>query len=442
MIKFLKTYIFDKHHGIERFGLLFIALTICLSLLTASIGVESFQKKHQQLTNQAMYTTAFTMSRSQVSGKVVGIYTDANHTKALLLLKFDDVSKISLDANNYTLFLRGWDLNKNELAPLQSNPSGAIYMLGNTGYMGIYLVDAAGFKNQVCYLSIRNDKELDNVSADNVNIDKIPNAQYAEYDLADIYFNMGATGTTVADCLSQDVLTVRDMYEECVVRAKEAEIRTLLDADLRSMRADLILISEYTQRLSSYDIAINAPMEAITGDYMVNGIINDDGSRNIVASMDPSVKVAAYTEGEPLYLMSDYVCKQGVDFDWYGSSVFKGYINALRGTKSAQEYVSGLMQLTKTDSTDTSLQIPDKQWYYRSSGADFSSVTDGGFSKTNSDIQTAINDLMGAWQTYLSHKTAYQCTDLMSLLELDYDVMTVDNNYTINNSADMLRVTR
>lgn len=432
MIAFLKKYIFDKHHGIERFGLSFMALVLCLGTLTAFIGVTSINKRSQKLTTQAVYTTEFSMSRSKVSGQVKGIFTDVDHTKALILLKFDDISKISIDANNYTMFLRGWDLNKNEIVPLESNPSGAIYMLGTTGYMAIYMADASGFENQICYLTIRNDKELVNVSAKNVNIDNIPNEQYAEYDLADIYFNMGATGTTVADCLSQDVFTMRDMYEECVVRAREAEIRTALDADMRAMRADLILISEYAQRVSSYDIALNLPTDAIKGDYIVNT------KGETVAIMDPNTAMMSYVDGEPLYLMSDYVCKGGVDFDWYNGTIYDGYINKLRGEKSAQEYVTSLMT-----PVDTDVNAAEATWYYSSSGQPFEMVSGtGGFTNTTKEIKQAIVDLTGSWGTYLAHKKQYQCVTLMNLLELDYEVMNVDSNYTVNNSADSFRVTR
>lgn len=432
MKQFFQKYIFGKHHGIERFGLSFVSLLICLLMTTSFIMVRSFDKRSYKLTTQAVYTTSFQMSRSQVQGEVTGVFTSADHTKSLLLLKFDDVSKISIDANNYTLFLRGWDINKNERVPLDSNPSGAIYMLGTTGYMAIYMADTSGFENQVCYLTIRNDKELVDASKKNVNIDKVPSEQYADYDLADIYFNPGATGATIADCLSQDVFTMRDMYEECVVRTREANLRTLLDADLRAMKADLILISEYTQRVASYGIALNAPDDVIKDDYIVNG------KGEIVATMDPAVKMAAYTEGEPLYLMSDYICKGGVHFDWYNGSIYNGYIDVLRKDKTPQEYVNELVLPVDIDKINT-----DVDWYYASSGQIFELVSGtGGFTNTTVAISKSINDLTGAWNTYLSHKKQYQSKTLISLLELDYEVMLVDSNYTVNNSADSFRVTR
>lgn len=423
--------VFDKHHKMERFGVSTLVILILMSILTTTIGMKSYRDNHQALTDKAIYTTEFTMSRSQAKGHVVDIFTNEAKTSALVLLKFDDVSQISVDANNYVVFLRGYDLNKNEKVKMESNPSGAIYMFGTTGYMGIHLVDKQGLANQITYMTIRNDKELTNVDSENIELEEGVDSQYATYDLTDIFFNMGANNTTVVKCLDNDVLTVRDMYEECVARYREKEIKDKLETDLNKMRSDLVQIAEYEQRLNNLDIAINKPYDVIDGDYIVNA----DGKA--VASMDYTATLEKYTEGEHLQLVSTNVCVGGVDFDWYNGNVYDGYINNLKGSMTAQEYVN---QFSTDPNTSDDIML-DSKWYYKSSGKEFI-LSQGGFSQTSTDIQTSITGLQGAWQAYYGDKRNYECVDLISLLELDYEVMNVDNNYTVNNNKNAFVITR
>jgi hypothetical protein len=432
MKKFFKT-VFDKHHGIERFGLSFLVLLIIFCSITGSLIVTSYKVNHQALTSKAVYTTDFTMSRSSVKGTVEGVFTNQDKTKALLLLKFDDISKLSVDANNYTVFLRGYDQNKDDIQSLKSNPSGAIYMFGTSGYMGIYFVDTAGFENQIWYLTLRNDKELTNVSSEDVDIDEDSgeSSQYAEYDLANIYFNPAASEATIVSCLDNDVVTVRDMYEECIARADETEIREALTSDLKDMRADIATILEYEQRLEAYGIALNDTYSCIAGDY----IVNQDGA--IVASMDQTVAIESYKESDTLYLKSNHTLSGGVDFNWQDGTIFDGYLTSLAGAQTVESYIETITNPTYQDDKTIS-----KTWYYKSSGKEFTISSSSGFTQEASDINSAIQGLESTWESYYVHKQNYETKDLVSLLELDYQIMNVESNYTVNNSENMLRITK
>lgn len=425
--------LFDKHHAMERFGVSFLVLTIIFASITLSVASTSYRKKHQALSSKAMYTQEFKMSRSQTQGNVVGVYTNKDHTKALLMLKFDDVSKMSVDANNYTVFLRGFDQNKGTITNLSSNPQGALYMFGSSGYMAVYFVDKGGIEPQIWYLTLRNDKELTNVDSENVNIDSDSgqSEQYAQYDLTDIYFNPTASKAVLADCLEKDVVTVRDMYEECVARTAETEIRDKLTADLKDMRADLATILEYEQRLDAYGIAINPTYPCISGDY----IVNQDGA--IVATMDMSVAVEPYKEDDTLYLKSSTTLAGGTDFNWQDGNIFEGYLTNLAGANTVESYIETITNPTTSD--DKTLE---KKWYYKSNGKEFSINTASGFTQTTSDINSAIQGLEATWETYLNHKIQYETKDLVSLLELDYQILNVESNYTVNNSEKLLRVTK
>ena len=413
----------DKHRKIERFGVLALVGIIALSSVTGTILVKTYKDKHQQLSTQAVYTVDFEMSRSHTTGKVVDVYTNANKTSALLLLKFDDMAHMSTDANNYVCFLRGYDPNKGK-EPLEAHPACALYVFGTTGYVGLHMVDKNGFPNQIEYLTIRNDKELVEVDGGQV---AEGGSQYDVYDLTDIYFNPGAAGTTVVECLNNEVVTVKDMYEECIARSREQELRAILEDDLLQMRTTMVQISEYEQRLVNMDIALNTPYGSIAGDY----IVNKDGLT--VGSLDYQAQLADYVDGEHLRLMSNTVCVGGVDFDWYNGSIHDGYINSLKGDMTPQQYINSIM--TPPEGSEDDKQVPDK-WYFLSSGQEFTLVSQGGkFNQTATDIQTQIGYLTTAWNTYYSIKQKYECTDLINLLDLDYEVMSVENNFTINNRA-------
>lgn len=420
----------DKHHRIERFGVMAIVCAVILGICTGSIAVKHHKDTHQMLSNQAVYTTDFTMSRSGTTGHVVDVFVNQSKTNALVLLKFDDMSRMSIDANNYYIFLRGCT-NDGKPLPLEYNPSCALYVFGTTGYVGLQMVDKSGFPNQITYMTMRNDKEL--TTAQEINPDELTNAQYAELDLCDIFFNVGANDATVVSCLDNDVVTVRDMYEECVARSREAQIKARLEQDLADMRIDLALISEYSQRLTNLDIALNSPYPVIAGDY----IVNKDGVA--VGSMDYTAQLADYTEGEHLRLISSSVCSGGVDFDWYNGSVHEGYINGLKGDMTPQEYVNSLMSHQEGESGDDTTTQSD--WYFKSSGAKFV-FAQGQFTQAASDIQNAITGLEGAWNSYYTHKLAYETVDLIELLALDYEVMSVDNNFTVNNSQNSFSITK
>jgi hypothetical protein len=425
--------IFDKHHAIERFGISFLILTIVFCAITGSIISTSYKKNHQALADTAIYTTEFTMSRTQTKGTVEGIFTNKDNTKALILLHFENMSNMSVDANNYTIFLRGINNNKMEIEPLESNPTGALYIFGSSGYMGLYVVDKQGLQSQIWYMTLRNDKELTNVNEENVQIseDSGQTEQYAKYDLADIYFNPAAKNATVVSCLDNDVVTVRDMYEECITRPQEAELRAELDANLKDMRADLATILEYEQRLDSYGIAINNPYPCIMGDYITNA------NGEIVATMDMAAATVNYKEDDVLTLHTTSTLAGGANFDWRNGDLFTGYLTSLAGASTVESYIENLQFPSYTDDK----QINDT-WYYKSSGKEFSIKSASGFTETNKDINMAIQGLESSWDSYYLHKKTYQTDTLVKLLELDYQIMNAESNYTVNNKSDLLRITK
>ena len=79
-------WLFGTHYKIERFGVIFFLLLVCL---VSSFGFA--QKQHMdamavQLGDQVMYTTAFQMSVSHAPCEVMDIRVSEDKTKCFIML--------------------------------------------------------------------------------------------------------------------------------------------------------------------------------------------------------------------------------------------------------------------------------------------------------------------------------------------------------------------
>ncbi|MBD5585201.1 MAG: hypothetical protein HDQ88_08965, partial [Clostridia bacterium] len=134
----------DKHHTIERFGVLFGVLFVSLVIVFISTCFSQVDFNENLLLTQSKWSTEFTFSLSGATGSVVNVFRDDNNTKSFVLLKFDDLKDITVDPNEYEVFLTGADMNQN-WQELKCSPKASVYMFGSTGYMGLYFVDMGGF---------------------------------------------------------------------------------------------------------------------------------------------------------------------------------------------------------------------------------------------------------------------------------------------------------
>lgn len=418
MQKLLEKLYLDKHHKIEHFGVVFLALSLCLAILVASIGFKHFNDNHQTLTAKCVYTNKFKTSLTGASGSVQDVYVNSAHTKAFILVKFDDVSNISTDASSYQAFLTGSSLNKTA-TKLNINPSGSIYMFGSTGYMGIYLSESRGFDKQILDVVVRANTQLakaDTSANQNVNSD----ASFKKYDQFHIYFNAGGADATVAPILdTSDNIKVSDMYDAFISSSKEKTVRDKLDADLSTMKLDLAKIQEYKQRLATAKVQIPDDPEIIRGD---------------ACQTDSNGK---------LTLVTNSIVPTGFDFDWRDGSVKQGYLKDLANGTDVKSYLNAKsVDSIKTPSGDsktcyTPFSINGLKWI-KADGSTIDSSGNKNMTSSDTSILNSINGLQSAWQTYYADKTAYQTVDLKSLLAIELDVLDSNSNFTLNNSANVL----
>lgn len=392
----------DRHHKMERFGVIFFCLLLAFGVLLTTIFIKKAKDDKVTLGRQVMYTTDFTSSKTGLTGTVKNIYCSDDRTKVFMLLHFDDTSRASLDAKNYRVFIAGSNLNKG-YEEIMSSPSGGIYMFGSTGYMGIYLVESRGFPEQILRLVVRNSVELGQTDSNYTFND----ASFSQYDQFAVYFNPGAADYVTLPCLNSGELDVFSLYADSVTASSEKSVRDSLDESLANMQTQLALIDEYSQRLVRDNVAVPEAPEAIRGDSIE---VDEDGL---------------------LSLKTDYVVGGGYDFNWRDGSIKEGYLSALSGGKTPVQFLT-----EKRSEPVEQFSVGSLAWYDADGNLiETGSTSDIGFMAT---IQNDIQSLTTAWSDYYTMKYEYQRTKLESLLMLELNSLDVENNATLNNSTDSL----
>ncbi len=425
-----------SHYRIERFGILFLVLTILLLTLTVSGFCLHKASENETFESVICYTTSFKSSLTETAGEIAGVFENAEKTKIFLLMKFKDDSMeyVSTDTNKYRLLVTGVDKTLEEYEPVKSNPKAAIYMLGTSGYFGILLHDAAGFPLQCLQIIVRMDRNL--VGNTKVEPSSTLDKTFAENDQFAVIINPGVTRQEVisAPFLEEDrAPTALEIYSLAQLEQDEIDARTALTEDLAQMQVMFDRITEYTKRLEDLDIAVQDVPEQIRGDHLdvyfdgqlltrsdKENYLYPEGHPNAGEIIPPNSSELDYR------LITDYVVPGGFDFDWYNGNIHDGYLDALRGDKSVGVYLRDMDQMPYS----TSLSFAEMKWYYHN-GTEFVYENDLDDSTLNS-INKEIENLTQAWNDYYMLKVRYERTDLRALLVLERNLTNIVTSFSVN----------
>lgn len=403
--------IFSTHYAMERFGVLFISLSLCMTFLLISIGIKVHNDNKQTLSEQVMYTTSVETSLTGQIGQIKGVYHNIDRTKCFILLQFKDMSAMSINAEYYQMFVTAFSTSQ-EQQVLKKKPNGCIYVFGSTGYMGIYLTSAGGFEKQILGVTVRCNKTIVNTTISDASSTYM-DTSFDSYDQFRFYLNPGGTDTITATSLDKDRFDTFELYEELVTKPQEKEIRKQLMTDLETMYTIQNAMSEYEERLLREGVGSYTIPEQIDGDVIK---IDDDGI---------------------YHLETDYVIPGGIDFDWYNGSIHNGYLDALRGESSYTDYLNTLTASREHGdgfSTDIVWYMTDGSTF---NGEDYTNVKLDDASYT--ELSTAVDLLTSSWESFHSLKQQYQCTDLVSLLTLEKEAREAQSHYTVNTSENVLQ---
>lgn len=439
MKKFTK--LFTKHYAIERFGVMFLTVVILMCVNMSFIVVRKVQHDKQELSGKAVYTQGFSMSKTGTQGTVQGVYTNQKQDTVFLLLNFESMADIPVDAKSYEVYLTG-STNNFKQDELACRPFGSLYVFGNTGYMGIVLENTERFPSQIMDLVLRSKSDFK--GGNNAG----STSSFDQYNQARIYFNPGGEYAEKANFLDQKKWSVFDAYEEMVSRPAESEIRAKLREDLIAMRDTQLVMDEYMTRITNPDMGLSEPkVPADIAEDVIYGMDLRESSHERL-TWDKSEN-AWYSEKHhgildesyvDLFLDTDFLVPGGYDFEWQTGSVKDGYLAELTGSKKLADWDAYFTQHTKDQKDRVSEFDPSHVTFTYTDGSDYSfenqDETGNIQVKKDAQLKDAVQTLTGAWSDFYELKTVYQTVDLPELLHIEADAYDVEESYTVNTDKD------
>lgn len=414
----------DSHHQIERFGVIFVALATSFVLLFSSASASSFVNQAEKLDSTTIYTPTFSTSRTQQSGEVLGVYTNTERTRALVMMQFKSARSMSANADKYQGFITGSTRDQMQ-QQIKTDVSGEIVVFGSTGYIGMILDSNEPFEQQILNLTMRSNSELvyRKEQSRQVKEDLAGQKSFTEFDQWRIYFNPGAKDAQELEALNASSFDPGAVYAELVVAPQEKEAKTKLDEQLAQMQVDLARIAEYegeAKRVNVDGVFLEVPEvpEQIAGDEVTGKPALDDTAST-------------------LELKTQWVSPRGFDFDWRAGSVKEGFLDKLVPGK--QSYVDWLAAKAAAERGGNSgvLNPAAFEW----------TLSNGLLLKDYSQSDTAMkplfdirNELAQAYQDYYKHKVAYQVDAHTKLIELDINLRNVREGSSTNATDDALFV--
>lgn len=400
-----KLNIFGKHKKIERTIAVFFACFIPLLLMMCISVYNKFGLDRREMSANAVYTTSVTLSRTGQQGEVVGVYTNKAKTRGMVLIKMSDTDKLSTNAEDYKVFTTAVDLDRKE-EKLKSKPEGSIYVLGSSGYIGLYFVDNAGFQSQIFKSTLRLDKEFTTVTKNNVS-SQTSSKSYSEHDQMDVYFNLGASKAEDLKALDKKVFSAQDLYIEAVGKADDDKQRKLLADDLAKMSKLKLQIEEQRNRLES---------------------LTADGVKVVVPELPKEMKSDSFSgSGDNVKMSTDYVYSNGINVDWRKLKLEDGYFDAINNLTINPDGLSlsrWLVQLNDR-SADDEVTTYEVEWMMEDGTTleQFASEL-GSSNAAVSELNKQTSSYVSLVSEYLALKSQYQTQDLVDLISSDLALQT------------------
>lgn len=277
---------FFKHGGIERFGITFVVVIgLFIGLFVAMSNMRN-KDIAKAIKYDPIYMSDFKLSKSGTEGKVLGVYTNSEKTKSLVILKLSDTGLVSTNAEDYKLFLTPAKAVGNPRTKF--NAGASFFTFGDTGYMGILFTSATGFNNELAQIIIRNQSKLLDVDDEKSKQAMSENESFKFFDQGVFYINMGAINTPVLKLLDNDELNLQEVYSNVVLKARDSDVRAALDITIQSMVDTKKVIEEYHDRLVRFSAngltVVDTPVPAFIEDDVFTKLGNDDTDNDDINS--------------------------------------------------------------------------------------------------------------------------------------------------------------
>lgn len=252
--------IFGKHYGTERFFILLLALFgVIVSLFSYSLFIKHEQSKFT-VGNTPLYTGSYVWSRTSATGRVVKFVSDRQKTAAFLLIKNDDVTLTSTNADDYEVFMTGTDES------LKNTPSMTVYSFGLTGYVGFYFKDARGFANQRVTLTVRANSAGSIAADESMFYTAVRDQSFRDNNQIRLVVNFGASGLSPLPVMDEPGLTPMKIMCDLnldmgtlgisEVSSSYTSLCNRGQKQLLDMRDSLVSIAQYRATLTEQGIVV------------------------------------------------------------------------------------------------------------------------------------------------------------------------------------------
>ncbi len=404
-----------RHYRMERFTIFFFTLLSSI-LLFVGLGWNSERIRMNDLVGtKAVYSESLTFSLSGVSGTIEDVYRNSEGTRAYVLVNMSDLSGVSLDTNDYELFLTGF--NKG----LSQDPASSMFLFSTSGYLGIEFYDERGLANEIYDVTIRNNSEVTKrKELTDKQLAELEDASYGEFDQANFYVNVGAEEVVVMDVLDRELDPVQ-LYYALVGRYDEDEVFEEIDTKVDELNQLLVEYDEYNKRL------VNLGYEGIEKPkFMAGDKIDDEG-----------------------HFRPEYIVRGAHDIEYIGLRSTDGFVTQVVEDPSRfREYMAERRAVEQLAVNSSSNKEDDPEFNERITEI----IRDDGYlleldginmsEATSSDLSArdAVNSLMSISGQYLRVKRSLQIESMRNLLILDAEIRTQGQGFSANTDEEFLTI--
>lgn len=400
------------HHKMERF-IATVGVTMTFLLLFTVVAFANHRTDVKEMnTTQALFTQNFSFSLSGESGTVEGIYGNKDRTDVSTLIKLSNPGEMSMNADNYQLFITGQNKMKQE-------PKVTFALFGSTGYGMVRFQHDEPIEQNILEVTIRSNENLSGRDSENTefttDVDDDRDNSYSQHDQARIYINPGAEGVEVFDGYKSGEDDPVKLYMMLVADAQDKEIHSEIKAQEKELEKLLKREKEYSSRLVSSGYVPPEQPWFIKGDY-----VDDDG----------------------VFRPAKNVTRAFV-FDYWSNTIHEGYLNQVIDSMSEyNDYMKKQSDVVTNTSTDDEWDkrldeqmketVDMTEELEREDGSTLvlSQVETGKSSSTQVAVKESTQMLNSVWQTYIREKSTLQRTLLQKLIVLDADVQSQKEGYS------------
>lgn len=449
MNNFFDKFKFNNHLRYERFLRTFvISFIFLMASLIYCLRVDQV-KARELFSNKALYTADFSSSKTSTGGDVVGLYGNKDRTRAFLLLKFQDPSLISADSSKYSMYMTPTAVRKNS-QKFDNDVLAGVYVFGNSGYVGLYMVNSGGFDKQILDLTLRLNSELSAQKDENVNM-VADDASYRKFDQILLRINPGAKNVTeIATLNSKNTPDVMKLYNEIISLKRESDVKVEMADALDEMRLSLNKINEFGDRLDNIDnVEVPKLNKYIYGDVISKKKSDKKIKDNYIilseTDVDKKEKLRNLQKVKYNYKFNN-TFEGGYEIDWQKNSITnhsfiedsmkKDDVTDLNSDQYFA-YKKDKQLVDNNDGKNMSAIDSDYEWTLK----DGTNISDLNISETSSryeSIMSDINNYTDACTNYLMLKRKYQTELSQKLLSIEADANTISDTASVNINKNVL----